>query len=97
MQDRKFKTCAYKDEEESSKLIEKVESLSFDVEINMDGFVDFKSLRVGLPDLHPGKTPVGAVVITENVIYPHLIDNDIGCGMSMFMTDIKEGNLNLIK
>lgn len=48
-----------------------------------------KSLRVGLPDLHPGKTPVGAVVITENVIYPQLIDNDIGCGMSMFMTDIK--------
>lgn len=48
-----------------------------------------KSLRVGLPDLHPVITPVGAVVITENVIYPHLIDNDIGCGMSMFMTDIK--------
>lgn len=48
-----------------------------------------KSLRVGLPDLHPVITPVGAAVITENIIYPHLIDNDIGCGMSMFMTDIK--------
>ena len=36
-----------KDEEESSKLIEKVESLSFDVEINMDGFVDFKKLESG--------------------------------------------------
>jgi hypothetical protein len=36
-----------KDKEESSKLIEKVESLSFDVEINMDGFVDFKKLESG--------------------------------------------------
>lgn len=31
-----------KDEEERAKLIEKVESLSFDVEIDMDGFVNFK-------------------------------------------------------
>ena len=44
---------------------------------------------IGLPDLHPGKTPVGAAFITEGVIYPHIIGNDIGCGMSLFMTDIK--------
>jgi release factor H-coupled RctB family protein len=42
---------------------------------------------VGLPDLHPGKTPVGAAIITEDIIYPHLVGNDIGCGMSMFMTE----------
>jgi release factor H-coupled RctB family protein len=44
---------------------------------------------VGLPDLHPGRTPVGTVFITEGIIYPHIIGNDIGCGMSLFMTGIK--------
>src|SRR5262245_1592559 len=44
---------------------------------------------VGFPDLHPGKgTPVGAVFVTEGVIYPHLIGGDIGCGMSLFATDL---------
>ncbi|MGO9480092.1 MAG: RNA ligase RtcB family protein [Limisphaerales bacterium] len=44
---------------------------------------------VGFPDLHPGKgTPVGAAFVTEGVIYPHLIGGDIGCGMSMFKTDL---------
>ncbi|NLD48459.1 MAG: RNA ligase RtcB family protein, partial [Clostridiaceae bacterium] len=50
---------------------------------------------VGLPDLHPGKTPVGAAIITESVIYPHLVGNDIGCGMAMFMTDIEKRKLKL--
>jgi release factor H-coupled RctB family protein len=50
---------------------------------------------VGLPDLHPGKTPVGAVIITENMIYPHLIGNDIGCGMSLFRTEIERRKMKL--
>lgn len=50
---------------------------------------------VGLPDLHPGKTPVGAAIVTEGIIYPHLIGNDIGCGMAMFMTDIEKKKLKL--
>ena len=50
---------------------------------------------VGLPDLHPGKTPVGAVFITEGIIYPHLIGNDIGCGMSLFMTDVEKRKFKL--
>lgn len=50
---------------------------------------------IGLPDLHPGKTPVGAAIITEGVIYPHLIGNDIGCGMAMFMTAIEKRKLKL--
>ncbi|TCO69352.1 RNA ligase RtcB family protein [Marinisporobacter balticus] len=50
---------------------------------------------VGLPDLHPGKTPVGAAFISENIIYPHIIGNDIGCGMSLFMTDIKKHKVNI--
>ncbi len=50
---------------------------------------------VGLPDLHPGKTPVGAAIITEGVIYPHLVGNDVGCGMSMFMTDLEKRKLKI--
>jgi release factor H-coupled RctB family protein len=50
---------------------------------------------IGLPDLHPGKTPVGAAILTEGVIYPHLVGNDIGCGMTMFMTDIEKRKLKL--
>ena len=45
---------------------------------------------IGLPDLHPGKTPVGAAIITEGIIYPHLVGNDIGCGMAMFMTELEK-------
>ena len=44
---------------------------------------------VGFPDLHPGKgVPVGAAFVTGNVIYPHLIGGDIGCGMAFFKTDL---------
>jgi release factor H-coupled RctB family protein len=41
---------------------------------------------VALPDLHAGKSPVGIAVETQGVFYPHLIGNDIGCGMSLFET-----------
>jgi len=50
---------------------------------------------VGLPDLHLGKTPVGASIITEGIIYPHLVGNDVGCGMSMFITDIEKRKFKL--
>jgi release factor H-coupled RctB family protein len=44
---------------------------------------------VGFPDLHPGKgAPVGAAFVTEDVIYPHLIGGDIGCGMALFQMDL---------
>jgi release factor H-coupled RctB family protein len=43
----------------------------------------------GFPDLHPGKgSPVGAALVIENVIYPHLIGGDIGCGTALFKTDL---------
>lgn len=45
---------------------------------------------VGLPDLHPGKTPVGMAVLSNGRFYPHLIGNDIGCGMSLFATGVKK-------
>jgi release factor H-coupled RctB family protein len=44
---------------------------------------------VGFPDLHSGKgSPVGAAFITQELIYPHLIGGDIGCGMALFSTDL---------
>lgn len=43
---------------------------------------------VGLPDLHAGKIPVGLAVETRDIIYPHIIGNDIGCGMTLFKTGI---------
>lgn len=52
---------------------------------------------VGLPDLHPGKTPVGMAVLTGGVFYPHLIGNDIGCGMSLFSTGIKRKRFKMDK
>lgn len=43
----------------------------------------------GYPDLHPGMgAPVGSAFVTENVIYPHLIGGDIGCGMALFKLDL---------
>lgn len=36
------------------------------------------------PDFHPGKpVPVGVVVDSEGAVLPHLVGNDIGCGMRM--------------
>jgi release factor H-coupled RctB family protein len=43
---------------------------------------------VGLPDLHPGRVPVGVALITKGIIYPHIIGNDIGCGMGLYATGI---------
>ena len=39
---------------------------------------------VTTPDFHPGKpVPVGVVVDVDGAVLPHLIGNDIGCGMRM--------------
>lgn len=45
---------------------------------------------VGLPDLHAGKSPIGIAVETRGVLYPHLVGNDIGCGMGLFDTGIPQ-------
>lgn len=42
---------------------------------------------VGLPDLHAGKSPIGIAVVTKGRLYPHLVGNDIGCGMGLFQTN----------
>lgn len=53
---------------------------------------------VGMPDLHPGRGyPVGAAFFSTKRFYPALVGNDIGCGMSLFQTDIKKSKVNLDK
>lgn len=52
---------------------------------------------VGQPDLHIGKTPVGASFVTKLIIYPHLIGNDIGCGMALFSTGINKSKFKFDK
>jgi release factor H-coupled RctB family protein len=49
---------------------------------------------VGLPDLHPGKTPVGAVCLSAGHIHPFLLGNDIGCGMGLFESKLSVKKLN---
>lgn len=52
----------------------------------------------GMPDLHPGRGyPIGAAFFTINKIYPALVGNDIGCGMSLWQTSAKVSKVNLDK
>jgi release factor H-coupled RctB family protein len=49
------------------------------------------------PDLHPGKHgPVGMVALADR-LYPQLVGNDIGCGMSLFEFDLPLRKLKLEK
>eukprot|EP00903_Cladosiphon_okamuranus_P001832 g1830.t1 len=55
------------------------------------------ALVAAFPDLHPGKYgPVGAAILADR-IYPQLIGNDIGCGMSLFALDLPHRKLRLEK
>lgn len=55
-------------------------------------------LAVGMPDLHPGKgTPIGAAFVSEGLFYPHLVGNDIGCGMALWHTDLAVNKIKLDK
>src|SRR3989454_10582886 len=46
---------------------------------------------VGMPDLHTGRgSPVGAAFVSKGRFYPHLVGNDIGCGMGHWQTDIEK-------
>lgn len=61
------------------------------------GQLDGVTRAVGLPDLHPGKTPVGMAMMSRGRFYPHLIGNDIGCGMGLFSTGVKKRRFKLEK
>lgn len=59
----------------------------------LDGVLGIKAF----PDLHPGKYgPVGCAILS-NRLYPHLVGNDIGCGMSLFALDMPVRKLRLDK
>lgn len=64
-----------------SNAVEQLEQIS-----KLNGIVK----AVGMPDLHAGKTPVGAAFIADTVIYPHIVGNDIGCGMAFFDIGIEK-------
>lgn len=52
----------------------------------------------GMPDLHPGKGyPIGAAFFSVGKLYPALVGNDIGCGMSLWQTTLKTNKVNLDK
>ncbi|MEL7189416.1 MAG: RNA ligase RtcB family protein [Pseudomonadota bacterium] len=51
---------------------------------------------VGLPDLHAGRgIPIGAAFWSRTHAHPHLIGNDIGCGMALWHTDINAAKFKL--
>lgn len=53
---------------------------------------------VGLPDLHPGKGfPIGAAIMTVDIVYPTLVGSDCGCGVSLFQTPITTTSKTLTK
>ncbi len=44
---------------------------------------------IGMPDLHPGaNSPIGAVFVSRDWLYPTLVGNDIGCGVGLWQTDL---------
>jgi release factor H-coupled RctB family protein len=44
----------------------------------------------GMPDLHPGRGfPIGAVVATRDVVHPHLVGGDAGCGVRVAVTRVE--------
>ena len=52
---------------------------------------------VAFPDLHPGKYgPVGCAIQVDR-LYPHLIGNDIGCGVALFALDLPARKLRIDK
>ena len=60
----------------------------------LDGIV----AAVGMPDLHPGKGhPIGAAFVSKGTAHPHLVGNDIGCGMALWQTDITARRIKLDK
>jgi release factor H-coupled RctB family protein len=52
----------------------------------------------GMPDLHPGRGyPIGAAFFSYKQMYPALVGNDIGCGMSFWQTHTKISKININK
>lgn len=51
---------------------------------------------VAFPDMHAGKdTPNGTAFLSKELLYPHLIGNDIGCGYAFWKTDLLRRKLKI--
>lgn len=74
-----------------------IEDLAVQQLIKTSELVDMQRVA-GMPDLHPGRGyPVGAAFFTTNKIYPALVGNDIGCGMSLWQTNHSVAKVKLDK
>ena len=57
-------------------------------QLNNNAMLEGIERVVGLPDLHAGRgIAVGAAFWSRTHVYPHLVGNDIGCGMSLWLTE----------
>lgn len=44
-----------------------------------------------MPDLHPGgRFPIGAAFAADGELFPFLVGSDVGCGMSLFQTGLRD-------
>lgn len=51
-----------------------------------------------MPDAHKGYgMPIGGIMATEDVIIPHAIGSDIGCGMCVVKTSLKDMDIDSLK
>lgn len=58
--------------------------------------LDGVEYSVGFPDIHPGRgIPIGAAYLIRGIIYPYLIGNDVGCGISLFRTGIRKNKIKI--
>ena len=77
----KFTLCASKDNWIEGEAVEQLKRVA-----KLPGITQ----AFGMPDLHPGKgIPIGAVALSREMVYPHLVGNDIGCGMAFWQMDLK--------
>ncbi|MEP0216676.1 MAG: RNA ligase RtcB family protein [Parasphingorhabdus sp.] len=67
-------------------------------QLNQTASLEGIERAVGLPDLHAGRgIPIGAAFWSRSYVYPHLVGNDIGCGMAFWQTDLPERKFKLDK
>jgi release factor H-coupled RctB family protein len=74
-----------------------IEGLAIDQLIKTSQLKNMQQVA-GMPDLHPGRGyPIGAAFFSKDIIYPALVGNDIGCGMSLWQSNAKVSKVNLDK
>ncbi len=101
-EDMKFESNALEELEELlglSNTIEKVKSIDTTFFTNKDASI----LEVAItPDFHKGSgIPIGTVMLTEGLVIPQAIGNDVNCGMRLYTTNLSgtavNSNLDLLE